>query len=54
MNDTAGAGGSAPVPIEPGRQQLTASVTVEWAINPPTRPAPKPIAPDTAPRSRRG
>jgi uncharacterized protein len=23
------------VPIEPGRQQLTATVTVEWALNPP-------------------
>jgi uncharacterized protein YggE len=40
MNDTAGAGGSggAAVPIEPGQQQLTVSVTVEWAVNPPGRP----------------
>lgn len=31
------------VPIEPGRQQLTVSVTVEWALNPPPgKPHPEP------------
>ncbi|BCY11468.1 SIMPL domain-containing protein [Actinoplanes sp. L3-i22] len=31
----------ASVPIEPGRQQLSVTVTVEWALNP-VAPAPKP------------
>ena len=34
-----GAGGAA-VPIEPGQQQVTMTVTVEWAFAPPARPGP--------------
>jgi hypothetical protein len=37
-------------PIEPGRQQLTVTVTVEWALG----PSPKHAQPTTNQRSVRG
>jgi uncharacterized protein YggE len=60
QNDMAGvgsAGGSigTKVPIEPGRQQVTVTVTVEWAFTPPGRPGPaRSIASDLAADCRQG